>query len=49
MLSLFFCLTISNNILREGENVYYLEEDKKIHISFKEDDELVDLDVVEDN
>lgn len=40
---------IANNILREGENVYYLEEDKKIHISFKEDDELVDLDVVEDN
>jgi hypothetical protein len=46
------CVTgkkIANNILREGENVYYLDEDKKIHISFKEDDELVDLDVVEDN
>lgn len=40
---------IANNILREGENVYFSDEDKKIHISFREDDELVDLDVVEDN
>lgn len=39
----------ANNILREGENVYYSDEDKKIHINFNEDDELVDLDVVEDN
>lgn len=40
---------IVNNILREGENVYFSDEDNKIHISFREDDELVDLDVVEDN
>lgn len=39
----------ANNILREGENVSFSDEDKKIHIQFKEDDELVDLDVVEDN
>lgn len=39
---------IANNILREGENVYFSDEDKKIHILFRGDDELVDLDVVED-
>lgn len=39
---------IANNILREGEKVYFSDEDNKIHISFREDDEQVDLEVVED-
>ena len=39
---------IVNNILHEGEVLEYSEEDKKIHIAFKDDDELVDLEIVED-
>lgn len=39
---------IINNILRNGEKIEFSPEDKKIHILFNEDDELVDLDVVED-
>lgn len=39
----------ANNILRSGEEVRFSEEDRKIHITFREDDELVDLEVVGDN
>ena len=38
-----------NNILRDGEDVYFLNEDKQIHVKFRDGEERIDIGVVEDN